>query len=137
MNIKLKFVIALLALISFSFISCSDSPENQFKIINNSAADLELNFRGELVVVPSGSEIIVSDLPNGSFGYESVFVLPAGITDLTIEGAASGVIQFFGGTKALLYIISNTTDGSMTISASLTQQESVDFEGLTDPLANP
>jgi len=137
MNKKLRFIIALLALISFGFLSCSDSPENQFKIINNSAADLELNFRGELVVVTSGSEAIVTDLPNGSFGYESVFVLPAGVTDVTLEGATAGVIQFFGGTKALLYVISNTSDGSMTIFVSLTQQESVDFEGLTDPLANP
>ncbi|MFO7525667.1 MAG: hypothetical protein R6W68_09450 [Ignavibacteriaceae bacterium] len=137
MNKMLKFSILFLALVSLSFMSCSDSPENEFKINNASAADLELNFRAELITVPSGEEFIINDLPKGSFSYESIFVLPAGITDATIEGATSGTIEFFGGTKALLYIVSNFGDSTMTIFASLTQQEDVNFTGLTDPLSNP
>lgn len=137
MDKKLKFSILFLVLISLSFMSCSDSPENEFKIMNASSADLELNFRAELIEVSSGEEFIIKDLPNGEFAYESIFLLPANITDATIEGATAGTVKFFGGTKAFLYIVSNFGDSTMTIFASLTQQEDVNFTGLTDPLSNP
>ncbi|HSL87990.1 MAG TPA: hypothetical protein VK870_01665 [Ignavibacteriaceae bacterium] len=137
MNKKLKFLIALLALISISFISCSDALDvNEFTIDNRSGGEIKINFRATEYTVPDGQKIVLDDIPQGTHPYITIFQTPENATVQT-EGPVSGDINFINGTKALLIFVSNFDGETFTIFASLSVTDRADYNGLTDPLENP
>lgn len=139
MNKKLTFLIAFLAVISLSFISCSDSFENQFKVVNSSAADLELLFGSKIYNVPAGETLIINDVPAVSnFTYSCRF---PGLTNYTASGALSGTISFVDdeedyrtALKALLYLVSTTSGETLNIQVYLSIENQA---GVIDPLVGP
>lgn len=138
MNKKLKFLIAFLALISLSFISCSDALDvNEFTIENRSGGEIKINFRATEYTVLNGETLVVDDIPQGRYSYETIFQVPENATDIQTEGPVSGDITFNNGTKALLIFVANFDGEAYTIFASLTLKDNLDGSGLTDPLANP
>lgn len=138
MNKKLKFLIAFLALISFSLISCSDALDpNEFVIDNQTGGTISINFRGDENIIPSGTKLVINEFPQGTYTYETIFEVPETATDIQTEGPVSGEIIFYNGTKALLILVANSSGESYTIFASLTVSDRTGYEGLTDPLSNP
>lgn len=139
MNKKLTFLIAFLALISISFISCSDSFENQFKVVNSSAADLELLFGSKIYNVAAGQTLVITDLPAVSnFSYSCRF---PGLTNYTASGALTGTISFIDdeedyrtALKALLYLVSTDVGGTLNIQVYLSLENQA---GVIDPLVGP
>lgn len=137
MNKKLIFLIAFLTVISISFISCSDALENnEFTIKNSTEYPITLNFRAEEKAIPSNGEIVLSDIPKGTYTYGTIFGVPANVTVET-EGQVAGEITFNLGTKALLIFVANNTDNTYTIYGTLTVSEDLNSTGLVDPLDTP
>jgi hypothetical protein len=137
MNKKLNFLIALLALISLSFISCSDALDlNEFKIENRSGGEIKINFRATEYTIADGQTMVIDDIPQGTHPYNTIFQAPANATIQT-EGPVSGDVKFINGTKALLIFVSNFDGETFTIFASLSITDRADYNGLTDPLENP
>ncbi len=135
MNKKLTFLIAFLALVSLSFISCSESFENEFKIVNNSQAPLELLFGSKTYNVAPGETLVLNDFTTeSSYAYECRF--PA---TYNVSGAVSGEISFIDeeaddnrtvALKAMLYVVSVDAD----IEVYLTVEN---LTGVVDPLVGP
>lgn len=137
MNKKLKFSIALLALISLSFISCSDALDvNEFKIENRSGGEININFRATEHTIVDGQTLVLDDIPQGTHPYITIFQAPANAT-VQIEGPVSGDVKFINGTKALLIFVSSFDGETFTIFASLSISDRSGYNGLTDPLENP
>lgn len=134
MNKKLKFLIAFLALVSLSFLSCSDAFEdNEFTIDNRSGGTLKINFRAEELTILDGGKLVLSELPTGTYSYITIFQAPQNVTVQT-EGPVSGDISFNVGTKALLVFVSNVDEETYTLFASLTISDNLNGPGITDPL---
>ena len=137
MNKKLKFITALLALISLSFISCSDALDvNEFKVENRSGGEIKINFRATEYTIADGQTLVLDNIPQGTHPYITIFQAPPSATVQT-EGPVSGDVKFINGTKALLIFVSNFDGETFTIFASLSVSDRSGYDGLTNPLDNP
>lgn len=137
MNKKLTFLIAFLALVSLSFISCSETLEdNKFTIKNYTEYPIIFNFRAEEITILGGGELVLRDIPKGTYTYGTIFGIPENVTAET-EGDVAGEITFNLGTKALLIFIASTEGGTYTLYATLTVSDDLKSTGLVDPLDTP
>ena len=136
MNKKLTFLIAFLALISISFISCSDSFENEFKVVNSSDANLELLFGSKIYNVAAGETLVLNDFTTeSSYTYECRFP-----PTYNVSGDITGDISFTdnepdddktAALKAMLYLVSIS---DADIEVYLTVEN---LSGVVDPLVGP
>lgn len=136
MKRKLIFLISLIALVSISFISCSDAFEdNDFTIENRSGGTLKINFRAEEITILDGETVVLNEIPKGTYAYITIFQVPAN-AEVQTDGPVSGDITFDVGTKALLIFVANYDGNTYTIFASLTMKDNLGGSGLTNPLGN-
>ena len=119
--------ISLIILLLMS-VSCSDDPINSITFQNNAAGDVMVNFRGEIIEVPSGQIIQLTDVDKGEFEYETIYSIPAGATSAAAEGEMSGTFELIAGAKILVVYTSVLAEGSYTIYASVTSSVDVNWE---------
>ncbi len=117
------FVLATMALIGFT--SCEPFIENKIIAKNLAAGDVQLNIRGQVYNVPSGETIILSDFKKGTFEYETIYTLPAGVTDFSSEGDVAGEMVLNAGTEVLLVYTSTLTEGAYVVYGSMTSTDDV------------
>jgi len=122
------FISISLIILLLTLVSCSDDPINSITFQNNAAGDVMVNFRGEIIEVPSGQIIQLTDVDKGEFEYETIYSIPAGATSAAAEGEMSGTFELIAGAKILVVYTSVLAEGSYTIYASVTSSVDVNWE---------
>jgi hypothetical protein len=122
------FISISLIILLLTLVSCSDDPINSITFQNNAAGDVMVNFRGEIIEVPSGQVIQLTEVEKGEFEYETIYSIPAGATSAAAEGEMSGTFELIAGAKILVIYTSVLTEGSYTIYASVTSSVDVNWE---------
>lgn len=79
---------------------------NQIKIDNQSEGEVDIVFRGSVTSVAKGTSQTITDIPNGTFNYQTEFKYPDGYasTDTSEASAAAGSLTFMQG-KTQVYIL--------------------------------
>ncbi len=122
------FISISLIILLLTLVSCSDDPINSITFQNNAAGDVMVNFRGEIIEVPSGQVIQLTEVDKGEFEYETIYSIPAGATSAAAEGEMSGTFELIAGAKILVVYTSVLAEGSYTIYASVTSSVDVNWE---------
>ncbi|MBD3243523.1 MAG: hypothetical protein GF331_23235 [Chitinivibrionales bacterium] len=88
-------VVALLA-------GCSD---NKLTVVNYSDIEVFLNFQAEKHLLYGGDSIVVNDIPNGTYEYGTIYVVPSGRTitggdgldgQMTFERSETNIMMTYG-----------------------------------------
>jgi hypothetical protein len=122
------FISISLIILLLTLVSCSNGDANNITFQNNAAGDVMVNFRGEIIEVPSGQIIQLTDVDKGEFEYETIYSIPAGATSAAAEGEMSGTFELIAGAKILVVYTSVLAEGSYTIYASVTSSVDVNWE---------
>jgi hypothetical protein len=122
------FISISLIILLLTLVSCSDDPINSITFQNNAAGDVMVNFRGEIIEVPSGQVVQLTDVDKGEFEYETIYSIPAGATSAAAEGDMSGTFELIAGAKILVIYTSVLSEGSYTIYANVTSSVDVNWE---------
>ena len=131
---KILAIITLLA-ICMSFLSgCSNSVDNSLTINNKAESDIYVNFRGSLRLVPAGKELKITDITRGTYTYETTFKVPLGTTNAKTEGAVSGQVSLKAGTTVLIVYSSISSDGTYTLSATISSSDDIFGDGGDNPI---
>lgn len=94
----MKKMLTLISLFLIFSQGCSERNKNQFYVKNSSLGSITMNFKGQLFTVANGSDLLIDDIPNGTFEYETVFTSPP--ADATVEeGGLTDNILFGGETR--------------------------------------
>jgi len=82
-------------------IGCS---ENTLKVENRSVVNIILNFRAKEYTIPAGgADVTVSEIPNGTYGFSTIYQATSGDMEVTPGDGLSGEYTFErSGTDALL-----------------------------------
>jgi len=124
----MKKILAITALfaICMSFLSgCSNSVDNSLTFKNGASNKIYINFRGSLIPVEANKTMELTDLDRGTYSYETTFDVPAGTTTAKSEGAVSGQVSLEAGTKILVVYSSIFSDGSYTLSATISTSDDI------------
>ena len=131
---KQKVIYFALLILSIGLLSCSDDPINSVTITNNADLGVQLNFRGNLTdVIPSGETVVLTDILQGEYEYETIFEVPANVTYDASESCA-GTFILNAGTKILVVYVSVFDGSNYSISASITTSDNLSVDGI---LPNP
>ena len=122
------FISISLIILLLTLVSCSNGDANSITFQNNAAGDVMVNFRGEIIEVPSGQVVQLTDVDKGEFEYETIYSIPAGATSAAAEGEMSGTFELIAGAKILVVYTSVLAEGSYTIYASVTSSVDVNWE---------
>jgi hypothetical protein len=136
---KLKIFYLLLVISSVSLLSCSDEPISKITFQNLAAGDVIVSFRGSQIEVNSQATVVLQDIGQGEYEYETIFSVPFGTTDFGSEGEMSGNFIIRPGIKILVIYTSVLNEGTYTIYASVTTSEDLSenwWEGIIDPIGN-
>jgi hypothetical protein len=120
---------------SVGLLSCSsDNPINTITITNNADLGVQLNFRGTLTdIIPTGETVVLTDILQGEYEYETIFQVPANATYDASESCA-GTLNLNAGTKILFVYVSVYDGENYSISASITTSDNLSENGI---LPNP
>jgi hypothetical protein len=130
---KHKFIYLFLIILSVSLLSCSDNPINTVTVTNNAAFGVQLNFKGTLTDIPVGETVVLTDILQGEYEYETIFEVPANATYDASESCA-GTLVLNAGTDILFVYVSVYDGTSYSISASITTSDNLSEGGI---LPNP
>ena len=134
---KNGFRIAAILLFLMSILTgCSSNVGNKITLRNMASNKIYLNFRASIIEVEAGATSVVTEIPKGTFSYETTFEIPAGTTSYTTVGAVSGQLTLKAGTQVLIAYSSTFTDGLYTLGATVTTSDDLLDTGGSDPL-NP
>jgi hypothetical protein len=101
----------IIAVVALFLSNCSKT--NEVRIVNSASESIYFNFRAEVYPLASGQQILLEDIPNGTYDYNTTFGLPAGITKMEAQGDASGgTLSFSYGQTAFYLLYSSVTDSS-------------------------
>ncbi len=107
----------LLTIISYT--GCSSSVGTQITFKNLASNAVFVNFRANIITVPSGQTVVVKDIPKGTFNYSTTYEIPANATNSTAEGDVSGAFTITqAGTKILVLYSSTFADGTYNLFAT-------------------
>ncbi|GAB4287876.1 MAG: hypothetical protein Kow0098_05000 [Ignavibacteriaceae bacterium] len=120
---KTTTIKSLIFIILAGFYSCSTSVETEISFQNLASNKVYVNFRAELIPVESGQIVKITDLPKGSYEYDTIYEIPAGVTSAVAEGDVSGLININAGTSVLVVYTSVLIEGTYTLSATLTTSD--------------
>jgi hypothetical protein len=130
---KILTIITILT-ISLSFLSgCSDTVGKKLTFQNFASNNVFINFRASLIPVNAGESVDITDLPQGTYNYETTYELPAGATGSSATGDVSGEVEFFAGTKILVVYGSTFIDYEYSINATKTSTDDLSG-GDIDPI---
>jgi hypothetical protein len=121
----MKKIYIILAVISLISLSCSSDVDNRIRLRNIAAGSILFNFRGEAVTVAAGKTMDITDIPKGTYEYNTTYSVPASATQSSSSGDVSGQVTVKAGTKILILYSSTLYDGQYTLYASLSSSDSV------------
>jgi len=130
---KQKAVYFVLLILSVSLLSCSDNPVNTLTVTNNTDLGVQLNFKGTLTDIPVGETVVLTDILQGEYEYETIFEVPANATYDASESCA-GTLVLNAGTDILFVYVSVYDGTNYSISASITTSDNLSEGGI---LPNP
>lgn len=130
---KIITTIIFLLFIALLSASCSDVVGTKLTFKNFASNKVYVNFRANLISVTAGETVILKDIPQGTYSYETTFELPPGATSWVSDGAVSGQLDFTAGTEFLIVYSSSLVDSIYTISASLSSNNDLS-SGSGDPI---
>ncbi len=134
---KQKVIYFSLIILSISLLSCADGPLNRVTITNNADLGVQLNFRGTLTdVIPSGETVVLTDILQGEYEYETIFQVPANATYDASESCA-GTFLLNAGTKILVVYVSVFDGTNYSISASITTSDNLSEDTILPNPINP
>ncbi len=129
---KILTIIAFLA-IAMSFLSgCSETVGTKITFQNFASNKVYINFRASLIPVNAGESVDITELPRGTYSYETTYEVPLGTLSSSAEGEVSGIVNFSAGTKILIVYGSTFIEFVYTINATKTSTD--DILGGGDPV---
>lgn len=131
---KILVLLVLTSLCAITFISCSTSVNNRITFNNLASGDIHINFRATLTTVKSGETVTLSNLPKGSFDYNTTYEIPAGVQSSEAEGDVSGELKIKAGTKILIVYSSVILEGVYKLSATKTSSDDLSDTGDPNPV---
>ncbi|MBD3422785.1 MAG: hypothetical protein GF398_21950 [Chitinivibrionales bacterium] len=92
---------------------------SQITVENNSSSDVTFHFKGQTFEIDArGGRAEISDIPNGTYTYNTVYAIPAGVSldDVTEGDGLSGNIDLFNHNTfiSILYISALSVDADTT-----------------------
>jgi hypothetical protein len=106
----------------FSLIGCANN--NQIAIVNYAQESIMFNFRATEYDVESGASATIKNIPNGTYGYNTSYAIPAGATAAS-SGAVGGSLSFEREQTHQLLIYSSTLiAGTYTLYVNQTSTDS-------------
>jgi len=132
---KQKSIYFTLLILSVGLLSCSsDDPINTITIENWASNDVSVNFKGSLTDVPAGTTVQLTDILQGEYEYETIYVIPSGATSFDASESCAGTLALNAGTKILIIYTSVFIDNNYSIAASITTSDNLSENGI---LPNP
>ena len=131
---KQKAIYFALLILSIGLLSCSDDPINTITIENWASNDVSVNFKGSLTDVPAGTTVQLTDILQGEYEYETIYVIPSGATSFDASESCAGTLALNAGTKILIIYTSVFIDNNYSIAASITTSNNLSEGGI---LPNP
>lgn len=129
LSTMLLFIVSILT-------GCSSNVDNRITFQNFASNKIYINFRATIIEVNAGETSVITEVPQGTYSYETTYEIPAGTTTYKTEGAVSGDLTLKAGTKILIVYSSTFTDGAYTLAATITTSDDLSNTGGSDPL-NP
>ena len=131
---KILIIITILT-ISLSFLSgCSDTVATKITFQNFASNKVYINFRASLIPVNAGESVDLTDVPKGTYPYETTYEVPLGTTSSSATGDVSGEVELFAGTKILVVYGSTFVDFVYNINATKTSTEDLSGGVDIDPI---
>jgi len=131
---KISILLVLTSLCAFTFISCSTSVNNGITFNNLASGDIHINFRATLTTVKAGETVTLSNLPKGSFEYNTTYEIPAGVQSSEVEGDVAGELNIKAGTKILIIYSSVIVNNVYRLSATKTSSDDLSDTGDPNPV---
>ena len=131
---KILILLVLTSLCAITFISCSTSVNNGITFNNLASGDIHVNFRATLTTVKAGETVTLSNLPKGSFEYNTTYEIPAGVQSSEAEGDVAGELDIKAGTKILIVYSSAIIEGVYKLSATKTSSDDLNDTGDPNPV---
>jgi hypothetical protein len=102
----MKKIVLMFAMLC-SLWGCSN--DNKLSIQNLAQETIYVNFRASVIPVQSNTTRTLTDIPNGTYDYNTTYTLPAGATSASSSGdAASGQMSFDKKNTQVLLLYSST-----------------------------
>ncbi len=117
------FVSLIFILSIFIFQSCNESFENSITFQNNAAEGIIVNFRASAISISSGQSKVITEIPKGTYDYQTTFTVPSNATGSTFTGAVSGSVSIKAGTRILIIYSSTLINGLYTLSATISNSD--------------
>lgn len=127
---KLLILLAVIPLALITFQNCSTTVDNRLTFQNLASNDVYINFRATLTHVPAGQTVELTEIPKGSFDYETTYEVPVNATSSKTEGAVSGTLDIKAGTKILIVYSSIIVEGEYILSASISNSDDINEEDI-------
>jgi len=131
---KISILLVLTSLCAITFISCSTSVNNGITFNNLASGDIHINFRATLTTVKAGETVTLSNLPKGSFEYNTTYEIPAGVQSSEVEGDVAGELNIKAGTKILIIYSSVIVNNVYRLSATKTSSDDLSDTGDPNPV---
>ena len=130
---KWLFPVVVLFLIAINFVSCSSSLSNSITFNNSTQGDIYINFRGQVITIPSGQNSVVNKIPQGTYNYATTFSVPAGATASSSQGNLAGSFTISADTKIMLLYTSTFLNGSYTVYVTISNSDTQSTGTPTSP----
>ena len=131
---KISILLVLTSLCAFTFISCSTSVNNGITFNNLASGDIHINFRATLTTVKAGETVTLSNLPKGTFEYNTTYEIPAGVNSSEAGGDVAGELNIKAGTKILIVYSSVIEENVYRLSATKTSSDDLSDTGDPNPI---
>ena len=131
------FRIAILLLFLLAVLpGCTTNVDNQISFQNLASNKIYVNFRASVIEVEAGATTVITEIPRGTYSYETTYEVPVGTITSSTVGDVSGELTLKAGTKILIVYSSTFSDGLYTLGATMTTSDDLSDTGGSDPL-NP
>ena len=123
---KYKIPLFISFVLSFFILSgCSGKVNNSVTVQNLTLGTVYLNFRGSVVTAASGASATVSEIPKGSYTYNTTVSAPSGVTSVpTLQGDFKGTLIINAGTHISIVYSSTLVNGAYSVFATVSSSDS-------------
>ncbi|MGD8305963.1 MAG: hypothetical protein PVF17_04860 [Ignavibacteria bacterium] len=132
---KAILIISFLLIPMLFLTGCENNVGNSLIFRNFASNTIYINFRANLITVPSGETAQLTTLPKGTYSYETTYEVPVGTIESKSEGDVSGDVVISAGTRILVVYSSTFVEGVYTIGATKTtsDDQTIDNTELVSP----
>jgi hypothetical protein len=123
---------AFIAAAALLLIGCAS--KNEVKITNVSGGNIYMNFRGETHVIPVSGYKTITDIPNGTYDYNTTYEIPAGYKGTVDGDAAAGTFIFEEKNTKINMIYSasaNVKDATYTLHCTMSSTRNLNSTSTT------